>query len=54
MSLTLIASLLCAALWAVLTFVRPAGLGVVHLLLAAAAILWVRWWASRDGPRSSA
>ncbi len=54
MSLTLIASLLCAALWVVLTFVRPAGLGVAHLLLAAAAIVWVRWWATRDAPDPSA
>ena len=45
MKLTLLASLLCLALWVLLTFIRPAGLGIVHLLLAAGATLWVRWWA---------
>ncbi len=55
MSPTLLASLLCLALWIALTFVRPVGLGAVHLLLALGAVLWVRWWATRPpgaaGPR---
>ena len=47
MSATLIASVACLALWVVLVFVQPVGLGVVHLLLAAGAALWIRWWALR-------
>jgi hypothetical protein len=45
--LTLPAALVCLAAWAVLTFVVPAGLGVVHLLLAAGVLLLMRWWALR-------
>lgn len=45
MRVTLAASIACLALWVVLVFVRPVGLGVVHLLLAAGAVLWIRWWA---------
>ena len=45
--LTLLASLFLLALWVLVTFVRPVGLGVVHLLLAAGVGLWVRWWATR-------
>ena len=44
---TLLASLLCLALWIVFGFVRPIGLGVVHLLWAAAAVFWIRWYALR-------
>jgi len=43
---TLLASVACLVLWVVLVFVRPDGLGVVHLLLAVGAVLWIRWWAS--------
>jgi hypothetical protein len=43
---TLLASLLCLALWIGLGFVRPVGLGIVHLLWAAACVLWIRWWAT--------
>lgn len=42
---TLLASLLCLALWIVSAFVRPIGLGVVHVLWAAACVLWIRWYA---------
>lgn len=45
MPATLIASLLCLAAWVVVVFVRPVGLGVVHLLFAVGAALWIRWWA---------
>ncbi|HEU5218658.1 MAG TPA: hypothetical protein VFU23_08360 [Gemmatimonadales bacterium] len=41
---SLIASLVCLLLWVVLVFIRPVGLGVVHVLLAVSAVLWVRWW----------
>jgi hypothetical protein len=47
MSATLIGSVACLAVWVVLVFVQPVGLGVVHLLLAAGAALWIRWWALR-------
>lgn len=47
MNLTLGTSLACLALWIVLTFVVPVGLGIVHLLLGAAAVLWVRWAGTR-------
>jgi len=48
MAPTLLASLASLLLWVVFTFVRPVGLGVVHLLLAIGAVLWVRWWALRE------
>jgi len=47
MALTLVASLVCLALWVLVVFVRPVGSGIVHLLLGAGAVLWVRWWATR-------
>jgi hypothetical protein len=47
MSVTLVAAVACLALWVVLVFVQPVGLGVVHLLLAGGAALWIRWWALR-------
>ena len=43
----LIASVVCLVLWAVLVFVRPVGLGVVHVLLAVSAVLLIRWYALR-------
>ena len=52
MALTLLGSLLCLALWVLLVFVRPVGLGIVHLLLAAGAVLWVRWWGQRTAVTS--
>ena len=47
MAPSLLASVVCLVLWAVLAFIRPVGLGVVHVLLAVSAVLWVRWWALR-------
>jgi hypothetical protein len=47
MAPSLIVSLLCLAVWAVLTFIRPVGLGIVHVLLALGAVLWIRWWGTR-------
>ena len=35
-------------LWATLTFLRPLGVGAVHLLLGLGATLLVRWWALRN------
>ncbi len=51
MALTLLASIVCIAAWIVLTFVRPVGLGVVHLLLGAGVVLWMRWWATKEKQR---
>lgn len=50
MSLTLVASVVCLAAWIVLVFITPIGLGIVHLLLGIAGVLWVRWWALRPAP----
>lgn len=47
MAPSLIASVVCLALWTVLVFIRPLGLGVVHVLLAVGVVLWVRWWGLR-------
>jgi hypothetical protein len=44
----LLIALACIAIWVVLVFVRPIGLGVVHLLLVIGAVLLIRWWALRD------
>jgi hypothetical protein len=41
----LIASLACLALWVTFTFVRPFGLGIIHILWAASVVLFIRWWA---------
>ena len=45
MTLTLLGSLLCLAGWIAFGFVRPIGLGVVHLLWAVSIVLWIRWYA---------
>lgn len=47
MAPSLLASLVCLILWVLLVFVRPVGLGVVHILLAASAVLLIRWYAMR-------
>lgn len=47
MAPTLLGSLACLVLWVLFTFIRPVGLGVVHVLLALGAVLWVRWWGLR-------
>ena len=51
MPVNLLVALASFALWAVFVFVRPIGLGVVHLLLVVSAVLFVRWWALRDEKR---
>jgi hypothetical protein len=43
----LIASLVCLATWILLAFLRPVGLGIINLLWAASAVLWIRWYALR-------
>lgn len=41
---TLLAALACLALWFVLTYIVPAGLGLVHVLLGVGVALLIRWW----------
>lgn len=48
MNLNLIGAIIALAAWLILTFIRPVGLGLVHLLLAAGVALLVRWWALRE------
>ena len=48
MTANLLIALASLALWLVLTFIRPVGLGIVHLLLVAGAVFFIRWWALRD------
>lgn len=49
-TLTLLAAVACLVIWFVFTFVVPAGLGVVHVLLALGFVLLIRWWVVRDQP----
>ena len=48
MNANLLIALVCLALWVVLAYIRPVGLGIVHLLLVAGAVLLIRWWAKKD------
>lgn len=34
--------------WVFFTYITPAGLGIVHLLLAAGVLLLIRGWVARD------
>lgn len=47
MKLNLLASLFCLILWVLFTFVRPFGLGIVHVLWAASVVFFIRYWALR-------
>ena len=47
MPANLLIALLSGAIWVIFTFVRPIGLGVVHLLLVLSAVMFIRWWALR-------
>ncbi|HEV8358793.1 MAG TPA: hypothetical protein VGQ17_18710 [Gemmatimonadales bacterium] len=51
MDLTLLAAVGSLGVWVVLVFIRPVGLGVVHVLLGLGVVLWIRWWALRDEKR---
>ena len=44
----LIAGLTLLLVWVVFTFITPAGLGIVHLLLAAGVLLFIRGWVALD------
>jgi len=48
MPANLLIALASLTLWVVFVFLRPIGLGVVHLLLVVSAVLFIRWWALRD------
>jgi hypothetical protein len=47
MPVNLLIALASFVLWVVFVFVRPIGLGIVHLLLVLSAVLFIRWWALR-------
>jgi hypothetical protein len=47
MSLTLLAAIVSLLAWITLVFFTPVNAGAIHLLLALAATLVVRWWALR-------
>jgi hypothetical protein len=44
-AVSLIAAVAALLLWLVLAFAVPVTAGAVHLLLAAAVVLFVRWYA---------
>jgi len=44
----LLGGLACLLAWFVLTFVSPAGTGMVHVLLGAGLVAVVVWWGRRD------
>lgn len=45
--MTLAVAIVALAVWLLLTFVVPVGIGLVHLLLAAGVVLLIRWYALR-------
>jgi hypothetical protein len=47
MTLTLLAAIVSLMAWIVLVFYTSVTVGAVHVLLAVAATLLVRWWALR-------
>jgi hypothetical protein len=51
MPLLLLGALAALTVWIILTFIFPLGPAgsVAHLLLGLAAVLFVRWWALRNG-----
>jgi hypothetical protein len=51
MNPNLIGAIVALVLWFAGTFVRPVGLGIIHLLLAIGVVLLIRWWALRPAPK---
>lgn len=47
MNVNLIGAIIALAAWLVLTFIRPVGLGIIHILLAVGVVLLIRWWGLR-------
>jgi len=43
--MTLVGAIVALVAWFVLTFLVPTGIGLVHLLLAAGVLLFIRWYA---------
>lgn len=48
MNANLLLAVASLVLWVLLAYIRPVGLGIVHLLLVAGAVFLIRWWAKRD------
>ena len=53
MTANLLIALGSVVLWVVLAYIRPVGLGIVHLLLVAGAVFFIRWWAKKDELRKT-
>ena len=53
MTANLLIALASLIIWVVLAFIRPVGLGIVHLLLVAGAVFFIRWWAKTDELRKT-
>ncbi|MBK6421185.1 MAG: hypothetical protein IPI38_05695 [Gemmatimonadetes bacterium] len=53
MALPLVGAIVALLVWIVVTFLYPLGPAatVLHLLLGAAGVLFVRWWALRQPGR---
>lgn len=49
----LVAGLILLLIWVVFTFITPAGLGIVHLLLAVGLLLFIRGWVALDAAPDS-
>ena len=43
----------CILVWGILTFAAPVGLGVVHVLLGAGVLAWIRGWVDRESAGGS-
>ena len=52
MTVSPLVALVGFAVWVVVVFIRPIGLGVAHVLLGLSAVLFIRWWALRE-PKAS-
>jgi hypothetical protein len=48
-----VSGVISLAVWIVLTFVAPVGLGVIHVLLGAGVLLVIRGWVERQPVASS-
>jgi hypothetical protein len=46
-TLSLLIAVVSLALWLLFGFLLPVSVGAIHLLLAVAVILLIRWWALR-------
>jgi len=49
----MVAGVVCILVWIGLTFLAPVGLGVVHALLGAGILLFMRGWVEIDQPAAS-